>query len=154
MQRSGRCGAAVASWRLRGRDDGGLWGPGPGGRERRAAVRAAGPGAGSGKPGPEVGGKRAGLAVHPTEPASAGWELGGGVGSPLLPFLPHFCHGLELLRCGASVMGATGRKTANHLKISSRRKAWLLPSAACDTTLILALELQRRKSQFCQGQNC
>lgn len=75
--RSGcRCG------RLRGSDGGGRWGPGPAGRERRAAVRAAGPGAGSGKRGPEVGGKRAGLAAHPSQPASAGWELGGGWGAP------------------------------------------------------------------------
>lgn len=71
----------------------------------------------------------------------------------MLPFLPHFCRGLELLRCGASVMGATGRKTANQLKNIFAQKS-LAFAQCCDTTLILALELQRRKSQFCQGQNC
>lgn len=67
---------------------GGRWGPGPGGRERRAAVRPAGPRLGVG---PGSGwGARAGLAAHPSEPApvlAGSWEE---VGDPLLPPFPAF----------------------------------------------------------------
>ncbi|KAM7337230.1 hypothetical protein ACRRTK_003349 [Alexandromys fortis] len=91
----GECSGAGVAERLRpgmlrGGDGDGRWGPGPAERERWAAVRAAGPGAGSGKRGPEVGGKRAGLGAHPSEPASAGWELGGGGGPLAAAFLASF----------------------------------------------------------------
>lgn len=66
-----------------------LGAPGPGERERGAAGRPAGPGAGSGKQGPEVGGtRRAGSAAHLSAPASAGWGLGGGGGLLAAPRPP------------------------------------------------------------------